>query len=80
MKRKYTQMPVRRKKIGDQDDKISLTYSFVCSRQKLLILKILGMDFDWIDSHTHYENQKRDVIDYWIKVRTSAIFESFFEL
>jgi len=34
------------KKIGDQDDKISLTYSFLCSRQRLLILKILGMNFN----------------------------------
>ena len=74
-------MPVKEeKKIGDQDDKISLTYSFLCSRQRLLILKILGMNFNWIDSHTHYENQKRDEIDYWIKVRTSIIFEIFFEL
>ena len=66
------------KKNGDQDDKISFAYSFLCSRQRLLILKISGMNFDWIDSHTHYENQKRYEIDYWIKVRTSIIFEIFF--
>ena len=35
-----------KRKNGDQDDKISLTYSFLYSRQRLLILKILGMDFD----------------------------------
>ena len=58
-------MPVKEeKKIGDQDDKISLAYSFLCLKRKLLMLKILRMDLIELISHTHYKNQKRDVIDY----------------
>ena len=54
----------KRKKIGDQDDKTSLTYHFLYVRRRLLILRILGMDLIELISHTHYENQKRDEIDY----------------
>ena len=36
----------------NQDDEVSLTYSIYYSRQGLLILKILRMSCDWIDSHT----------------------------
>ena len=69
-----------KKNFGEQDDKISLTYSVLCLRRRLLILKILGMNLVELISRTHYENRKRDEIDYWIKVKTLPIFESFFEL
>ena len=55
---------LREKKIGDQDDKISLTYSFLCLRRRLLMLRILGMGLIELISHTHYKNRKRDEIDY----------------
>ena len=57
-------MPVKEKKIGDQDDKISLTYSVLCLRRRLLMLRILGMDLIELISHTHYKNRKRGGIDY----------------
>ena len=59
-------MPVKEeeKKIGDQDDKISLTYYVLCLRRRLLILRILRMDLIELISHTHYKNRKKDGIDY----------------
>lgn len=52
-------MPGNKKKKRDQDDEVSLSYSVYYSRQGLLILKILRMSFEWIDSHTTHESNMR---------------------
>lgn len=49
----------KQKKKRDQDDEVSLSYSVYYSRQGLLILKILRMSFEWIDSHTTHESNMR---------------------
>ena len=49
-----------KKNIGDQDDKISLTCSFLCLRRRLLILKILGIDLIEL-IHTHTTRIKREM-------------------
>ena len=58
---KFTLVDIKKK---DEDDEVSSTYSIYYSIQGLLILRILRMSFDWIDSHTHQKNPMWDEVDY----------------